>query len=95
VNASQPRDGATVQHEERTAAQAAVALLQFGIAPGDSGRDAARQADPGLSRIRLFRGVIDAVAEARTAGLLAVIMDDLHWADADTLSQLSLARWTN
>ncbi|MFZ0158082.1 MAG: BTAD domain-containing putative transcriptional regulator [Kineosporiaceae bacterium] len=51
----------------------------------------AREADAGLARTRLFRGVIDAVAGARAAGPLAVVMDDVHWADADTLTLLSLA----
>jgi DNA-binding SARP family transcriptional activator len=48
-------------------------------------------ADAAGSRMVLFRAVIDALAVERARRPVAVLMDDLQWADADTLTLLSLA----
>ncbi|MBU2663608.1 AAA family ATPase [Actinoplanes bogorensis] len=48
----------------------------------------ARAGEGELSRTRLFRDVIDRLASVPG---LAVLLDDVHWADAETLTLLSLA----
>ncbi len=53
--------------------------------------DAGPAMDPAGSRMRMFRAVIDAIAAERAVRPVAVVMDDLHWADTDTLTLLSLA----
>src|SRR5215212_3987636 len=76
--------------EQMAAARSALLVLQadVSLAPAP---DAVPAGDLALSRMRLFRGVIDAIAAARAARPLAVVMDDVHWADKDTLTLLSLA----
>ena len=68
------------------AARTALGLLE-GRAPADAGGATGGAA----SRMRLFRAVIDAVAGRRAVQPVAVVMDDLQWADADTLTLLALA----
>jgi hypothetical protein len=73
------------------AGRTALALLQpetATVAPTDR---ATAEVNAGLARTRLFRAVIDAVAAARAYRPVAVVMDDLHWADDETVSLLSLA----
>ena len=79
------------QVEERRAARSALMVLQTDVPLRDPAHEAVSSGDPALSRMRLFRSVIDAVAAARAARPLAVVMDDVHWADRDTLTLLSLA----
>ncbi len=43
------------------------------------------------SRTGLYRGVVDLLAAASNEGPLAVLLDDLQWVDADTLTLLALA----
>jgi DNA-binding SARP family transcriptional activator len=78
--ATAPEDGAD-------AAERALAGMQATPAVQDAGA----AADPAASRMRMFRAVIDALAAERAVRPVAVVMDDLHWADADTLTLLSLA----
>lgn len=94
VGAESPRGrGVDADHEAegRVAARSALALLQAEAPVGNPTGEAVQGADPAQSRMRLFRGVIDAVATARAAGPVCVVMDDVHWADTDTLTLLSLA----
>jgi DNA-binding SARP family transcriptional activator len=79
------------QSEEQIAARSALLVLQANVSLGAPAPDAVPTGDPALSRMRLFRGVIEAIAAARAAQPLAVVMDDMHWADKDTLTLLSLA----
>jgi DNA-binding SARP family transcriptional activator len=46
---------------------------------------------PTGSRTRLYRGVVDLLLAARRGAPLAVVLDDLQWVDADTLTLLALA----
>jgi DNA-binding SARP family transcriptional activator len=68
------------------AARTALALLQADVA-----EFALPVADPASARRRLYRSVIDSIGAARKAHPLAIIIDDLHWADKETLTLLSLA----
>ncbi len=45
----------------------------------------------GSSRTGLYRGVVDLLLAARRRGPLAVLLDDLQWVDADSLTVLGLA----
>ena len=47
--------------------------------------------DAQLARTRLYRSVIDMLAAVRSRGPMAVLFDDAHWIDPDTLTLLSLA----
>ncbi len=49
------------------------------------------QAESSLARTHLYRAVIDLLTATREQGPLAVILDDAHWLDAETLDLLSLA----
>src|SRR5829696_2666426 len=91
IGASSGKDANGVQAEYRIGAQSALLVLQTDVFPGDPAPNADRGADPALSRMRLFRSVIDAIAAARAGRPLAIVMDDTHWADKDTLTLLSLA----
>jgi DNA-binding SARP family transcriptional activator len=79
------------QSEEQIAARSALLILKADVSLGAPAPDAVPAGDPALPRMRLFRGVIEAIAAARAAQPLAVVMDDMHWADKDTLTLLSLA----
>jgi DNA-binding SARP family transcriptional activator len=46
---------------------------------------------PSGSRTQLYRGVVDLLLAARERAPLAVVVDDLQWVDADTLTLLALA----
>ncbi|WP_375430653.1 BTAD domain-containing putative transcriptional regulator [uncultured Friedmanniella sp.] len=46
---------------------------------------------PPLSRSLLFRGVLDLLERAQRSGPVAVLVDDAHWVDRDTLTLLRLA----
>ena len=84
--------GDGVEPEDRSAARAALALLQSDPSGGNSAGGAVLGGNAALSnRTRLFRAVIDALAAARLARPVAVVIDDVHWADKDTLTLLSLA----
>ena len=95
--AGQPRSAARNRCRRRPgrrsadAARSALMVLQTDVPLSNPAHDAVPSGDPALSRMRLFRGVIDAIAAARAARPLAVVMDDVHWADRDTLTLLSLA----
>jgi DNA-binding SARP family transcriptional activator len=62
-----------------TPAAAALALLADGGVDGP------------MSRTTLYRGVVDLLAAAGAAHPMAVLLDDAHWVDADTLTLLALA----
>jgi DNA-binding SARP family transcriptional activator len=62
-----------------------------GLQHGRIGPDGGDPTDPPVSRMQLFRAVIDALAAERALRPVAVVMDDVHWADADTTTLLSLA----
>ncbi len=85
---SQPATGGEAPGRERAmaAANAALTLLQI-----DGPFDPSLARDPATSRRRLFRAVIDALRELRQVQPVAVIVDDLHWADKETIALLSLA----
>jgi len=91
VDQSPGRNADGDQAEEGSAARSALRVLQTDVSLGNPAPDAVPGADPALSRMRLFRSVIDAIAAARAARPLAVVMDDVHWADGDTLTLLTLA----
>jgi DNA-binding SARP family transcriptional activator len=65
----------------------ALALLD----PSMGQRERSKPSDPLLARTRLYRAVIDLLAAARARGPLAVIIDDAHWVDRETLDLLALA----
>ena len=46
--------------------------------------------DPGEDRFRLFEQVVAALEDVGRGGGLLVVLDDLHWADADSLALLEL-----
>ena len=48
-------------------------------------------ADPVLARTRLYRAVVDLLGQAHRARPLALLIDDAHWLDPDTLGLLALA----
>jgi len=70
---------------------AALALLDPSLAttPGSAG--SASEPDPVLARTRLYRAVVDLLGQAHRARPLAVLVDDAHWLDPDTLGLLALA----
>ena len=78
--------------------QLAGVLSADGDAPGDAAHHALQamhaggpsDAAPG-SRTQLYRGVVDLLLAARERAPLAVVVDDLQWVDADTLTLLALA----
>ena len=81
------------QHEVARPGGTAQALLQpdttgVGSTVGDG---PSSEMESALSRTRLFRAVIEALAAARAAEPVAVLMDDLHWADTETVTLLTLA----
>ena len=63
----------------------ALALMQ----PGDVGP--APQGELMLSQTSLYRGVLDLLLALRLRRPVAVLIDDAHWADRDTLTLLALA----
>ncbi len=79
------RDGAAVR---------VLALLDpsfgDGVATG-SPADAADAADAALIRTRLYRAVLDLLAAARADRMFAIVLDDVHWLDRETLDLLALA----
>ena len=70
---------------------AALALLDPVVATTSTGGVAPLGADPVLARTRLYRAVVDLLARAHESQPLALIVDDAHWLDPDTLGLLSLA----
>ena len=44
-----------------------------------------------LARTRLYRAVVDLLGQAHRARPLALLVDDAHWLDPDTLGLLALA----
>ncbi len=69
----------------------ALSLLDPSVGTGP-GSDARRgDTDPDLARTRLYRAVVDLLATAHRTRPLAVLIDDAHWLDADTLELLALA----
>jgi DNA-binding SARP family transcriptional activator len=79
-------EAASAETTESLAATA-ITLLQHGgaagppHAPGDAAQD----------KTSLYRGVVDLLSQTRAMGTLAVLIDDAHWVDDDTLTLLSLA----
>jgi serine/threonine protein kinase len=59
-----------------------------GATEGDTGRDADVVADPGALRVRACASLAKVLAHAASSRLLVVWIDDLQWADADSLELL-------
>ena len=70
---------------------AALALLDPSVATSPEGDKQGLGADPVLARTRLYRAVVDLLARAQRARPLALLVDDAHWLDPDTLGLLTLA----
>jgi len=70
---------------------AALALLDpsVGTTPETEGHGSA--GDLIFARTRLYRAVVDLLGRAHQARMLALIVDDAHWLDPDTLGLLALA----
>ena len=54
-------------------------------------KGSAPEPDPVLARTRLYRAVVDLLGQAHRARPLALLVDDAHWLDPDTLGLLALA----
>jgi hypothetical protein len=63
----------------------------LGLTEPDATPNEMAESDRDLARTRLYRAVVDLLASARHRHPLAVLFDDAHWVDADTLTLLSLA----
>ena len=72
-------------------AAAALALLDPSVATTRQGEGSAPEPDPVLARTRLYRAVVDLLGQAHRARPLALLVDDAHWLDPDTLGLLALA----
>ena len=72
-------------------AAAALALLDPSVATTPQGEGSAPEPDPVLARTRLYRAVVDLLGQAHRARPLALLVDDAHWLDPDTLGLLALA----
>jgi DNA-binding SARP family transcriptional activator len=70
---------------------AALALLDPSVATSPESEGHALGADPVLARTRLYRAVVDLLGRAHRARPLALLIDDAHWLDPDTLGLLALA----
>ena len=70
---------------------AALALLDPSVVRGGESEGFATEIDPVLARTRLYRAVVDLLAQAHRARPLALVVDDAHWLDPDTLGLLALA----
>jgi tetratricopeptide (TPR) repeat protein len=67
-------------------------LRQLGVLPegGHLGDVAHGARDDGVDRFGLFEQVVAALDDASRSGGLLVVLDDLHWADPDSLALLDL-----
>jgi DNA-binding SARP family transcriptional activator len=70
---------------------AALALLDPSVATTAQRGGIGSEADPRLARTRLYRAVVDLLGHAHLARPLALLVDDAHWLDPDTLGLLALA----
>jgi DNA-binding SARP family transcriptional activator len=70
---------------------AALALLDPSAALSPHSEGSAPETDPLLARTRLYRAVVDLLAHAHATRPLALLVDDAHWLDPDTLGLLALA----
>jgi hypothetical protein len=68
-----------------------LALLDPSFATAPQSEGMASEADPLLARTRLYRAVVDLLGQAHLARPLALLVDDAHWLDPDTLGLLALA----
>jgi DNA-binding SARP family transcriptional activator len=70
---------------------AALALLDPAVATSPESEGHGSGADPVLARTRLYRAVVDLLGKAHLTRPLALLVDDAHWLDPDTLGLLALA----
>lgn len=70
---------------------AALALLDPSVASTSGGDGSAPETDPLLARTRLYRAVVDLLGQAHQSRPLALLIDDAHWLDSDTMALLALA----
>jgi DNA-binding SARP family transcriptional activator len=70
---------------------AALALLDPSVATTSQREGIASETDPLLARTRLYRAVVDLLGQAHRGRPLALLIDDAHWLDPDTLGLLALA----
>ena len=70
---------------------AALALLDPSVPTNPESEGHGSGADPVLARTRLYRAVVDLLGKAHRARPLALLIDDAHWLDPDTLGLLALA----
>ena len=70
---------------------AALGLLDPSVATTAQSGGIGSEADPRLARTRLYRAVVDLLGHAHLARRLALLVDDAHWLDPDTLGLLALA----
>jgi DNA-binding SARP family transcriptional activator len=70
---------------------AALALLDPSVATSPEGHGPAPETDSLLARTRLYRAVVDLLGQAHHTRPLALLVDDAHWLDLDTLGLLALA----
>ncbi|GAA1162827.1 hypothetical protein GCM10009664_33670 [Kitasatospora gansuensis] len=68
---------------------AEAAVLAPLLADGPAGNGTQDSGDAALGRFRLHRAVWQWLAEAARERPVAVVLDDLHWADAETLALLA------
>ncbi|HEV7161828.1 MAG TPA: BTAD domain-containing putative transcriptional regulator, partial [Solirubrobacteraceae bacterium] len=80
-----------LQGSGETGAAGALALLDPSVGVGGGARTAWGDSDPGLARTRLYRAIVDLLSLAHRANPLAIVLDDLQWADEDTTALLALA----
>jgi DNA-binding SARP family transcriptional activator len=70
---------------------AALSLLDPSVGTGPDSDRRGAGADPALARTRLYRAVVDLLGTAHRTRPLALLVDDAHWLDPDTLGLLALA----
>jgi DNA-binding SARP family transcriptional activator/tetratricopeptide (TPR) repeat protein len=70
---------------------AALALLDPSVATNPQSEGITSAPEPVLARTRLYRAVVDLLGQAHRARPLALLVDDAHWLDPDTLGLLALA----
>ena len=70
---------------------AALALLDPSVATSPETEGSALPLDPLLARTRLYRAVVDLLGQAHLVRPLALLVDDAHRLDPDTLRLLALA----
>lgn len=71
-------------------ASLALSLLEPSVGTGAGATASTPGQDPMLARTRLYRAIIDLLESMRERAPLAVLIDDAHWLDPDTLGLLAL-----